>query len=149
VAQVAREKNAGLARTDPLTEFERLHSELSRFLEGDMGIASLIRDGFTPLADVEETDDAYVIEMELPGVKKDDIEISMEGRRLIVQGERKEKERNGVLRRRTRSVGRFYFEVTLPGDVNENDVSASLDGGVLTLRVPKADATRPRKIEVR
>jgi HSP20 family protein len=73
----------------------------------------------------------------------------MEGRRLVVQGERKETERKGVLRRRTRSVGRFYFEMILPGDVNENDVSASLDGGVLSLRIPKADATRPRKIEVR
>jgi HSP20 family protein len=149
MAQASREQNAGLVRTDPLTEFERLHSELSRFLEGDIGIGAIMREGFTPVADVEEMDDAYIIEMELPGVQKEDIDVSVEGRRLIVQGERKEKERTGVLRRRTRSVGRFYFEMVLPSDVNDSDVTASLHGGVLTLRVPKADATRTRKIEVR
>jgi HSP20 family protein len=101
------------------------------------------------LADVEETDDAYVIEIELPGVKKGDIEIAMEGRRLTVSGERKEKERAGVLRRRTRSVGRFHYEVVLSGEVDESDVSASLDGGVLTIRVPKRESDRPRRIQVK
>ena len=62
----------------------------------------------------------------------------MEGRRLTVSGERKEKERVGILRRRTRSVGQFHYEVVLPGAVDEDAVSASLDGGVLTVRVPEA-----------
>ena len=58
--------------------------------------------GFTPRADVEETDDAYVIEVEVPGVAKKDIDVSVAGRRLTITGERKERERVGILRRRTR-----------------------------------------------
>jgi HSP20 family protein len=106
----------------PLMELQRLNDQLSRSLEGWGDLSSLLSDAFTPLADVEETDDAYLVEIELPGVKKGDIEISMEGRRLTVSGERKEKERAGILRRRTRSVGRFHYEVVLPGEVDEGAV---------------------------
>jgi HSP20 family protein len=105
-------------------------------------------DGFVPDADMEETDDAYLVEVELPGVSKDDIDISLSGRRLTIDGERKEKERVGVLRRRARTVGRFHFEITLPGAVDENGVTASLDDGVLTVRVPKANNESPRRIQV-
>src|SRR6476620_4153003 len=92
----------------PWMELQRLNDQLGRSLEGLGDLSTLLSDAFTPLANVEETDDAYLVEIELPGVKKGDIEISMEGRRLTVSGERKEKEREGVLRRRTRSVGRFH-----------------------------------------
>jgi HSP20 family protein len=133
----------------PLMELQRLNDQLSRSLEGWGDLSSVLSDAFTPLADVEETDDAYVVEIELPGVKKGDVDISMEGRRLTVSGERKEKERTGVLRRRTRSVGRFHYEIVLPGEVDEGAVSASLDGGVLTIRVPKRESDRPRRIQVK
>ena len=110
---------------------------------------SLFSEVFTPLADVEETDDAYVVEIELPGVKRDDLDIDIAGRRLSVRGERKEKERVGILRRRERTVGRFAYEVSLPGDVDEDSVEAHLDEGVLTVRLPKPEQERPRRIEIR
>ena len=135
----------------------RLRSQLTRladiwdevpFLLFDGGVLEGGTRAFTPAADVEETDDAYVVELELPSVKKSDIDISLSGRRLIVTGERKEKERIGVLRRRTRSVGRFYYEVVLPQAVGEDAVSANLDEGLLTIRISKQDGERPRKIKV-
>jgi hypothetical protein len=92
---------------------------------------------------VEERDDAYVVELELPGVRESDVEVSLAGRRLIVSGERREKERVGLLRRRTRRVGRFYYEVELPGAVDEDGVTASLDEGVLTVMLPKAERAGP------
>nr|MDP9006611.1 Hsp20/alpha crystallin family protein [Actinomycetota bacterium] len=70
------------------------------------------------------------------------------GRRVAVRGERKEKERVGILRRRDRTIGRFSYEVTLPGDVQEDGVEAHLDEGVLTLRLPKPERERPRRIEI-
>ena len=103
---------------------------------------------FTPLADVEETDDAYLIEIELAGVRKDDIDIEIAGGQVSVHGERKEKERVGILRRRERVVGRFAYEVTLPGEVDDTDVAASFDDGVLTVRVAKPEHARPRRITV-
>ncbi|HZR13608.1 MAG TPA: Hsp20/alpha crystallin family protein [Acidimicrobiia bacterium] len=142
--------NGGVERWDPFRELERTASELRRYI--DTGFGSLVpglADMFTPLADVEETDDAYVAEIELPGVKKDDIAVEVAGRRVTVSGERREAERKGILRSRTRSVGRFHYEVTLPGELDAEHVEASLADGVLTLRVPKATAERPRRIEVR
>jgi HSP20 family protein len=60
-------------------------------------------------------------------------------------GERKERERKGILRRRTRSVGRFRYEIVLPGPVNEDGVSAALDDGVLMLVIPKTATDGDRR----
>jgi HSP20 family protein len=125
----------------------QLRSQLDSLLSGWDELFS--RAGaFTPLADVEETDEAYLAEIELPGVGADDLSVEVAGRRLTVTGERKEKERVGILRKRTRTVGRFHYEVLLPGDVDEENVQASLDDGVLTVRVPKPASQRPRRIPV-
>jgi HSP20 family protein len=129
---------------DPLADLERM---LNRLPETWTGMAPA-QEAFVPLADVEETDDAYIVDLELPGVDKSDIDIAVMNRRLTISGERKERERTGVLRRQTRSVGRFYFELVLPDDVDPNNVSATLEDGVLTLRVPKAMSEQARHVEV-
>jgi HSP20 family protein len=126
-----------------------VHDQLTGLFEAFRPFYGLFGDAFSLLADLEETDDAYVIEVEVPGVKREDVSVELSGRRLVVTGERKDRERSGVLRRRTRSVGRFHHEVVLPGDVDGEGVSASLEEGVLTVRVPKVAAERPRRIEVR
>lgn len=105
-----------LTRYDPFAEFNRLTRQLTQLVEDRWpDMPSLIgRDGFSPPADVEETDDAYLIELDLPGVDKEDIDVETSGRRLVVKGERKEKQRSGMLRWQTRTVGRFRYEVVLP-----------------------------------
>jgi len=134
-----------------LAELERFNRQLSAYLDdwrhGLSGVAA-VADAFTPLADVEETDEAYLVEIELPGVKQDDVDVEISGRRLSVRGERKAKERVGILRRRDRVVGRFSYEITLPGSVVEEQVSADLVEGVLTVRVPKPAEERPRRIPI-
>lgn len=137
------------SRFDPFSELTRLHNQLSEFLDSWRSFPSLLTEGFTPPADIEETDDAYLVEIELPGVKKENLDIEVSGRRVSVHGERKEKERVGMLRRRERTVGRFAYEVTLPGDVADDAVEAHLDEGVLTVRLPKPEHERPRRIQVR
>jgi HSP20 family protein len=133
---------------DPFADVRSLLSQFSRFPDSWSELVPSSRNGFTPLADVEEADDAYVIEVELPGIDKKDIDVSMAGRRTIT-GERKEKERVGILRRRTRRVGRFEYDIQLPGDVDDQVVSASRADGVLTVRAPKATTERARKITVK
>lgn len=139
---------------DPLGETGGLDQRLRRLLDGWDELPSLLAEsrhrlGFTPLADVEETDDAYVVDVELPGVHRGDIDVTLSGRLLSVTGQRKEKERVGILRRRTRVTGRFHYEVILPAADPDAEVTAGYDDGVLSVRVPKPEADRPRRIPVR
>lgn len=147
VPDVARD-NSSLTRWDPLSELEQLNRRLAGYLDLWRQGPSLFDGRFTPPADIEESDDSYLVDIELPGVRKQDLDIEIAGRRLTVRGERKEKERVGILRRRERTVGRFQYEVTLPGAVDDAGIVASLDEGVLTVRVPKPESERPRRIPV-
>jgi len=151
MSQPIRRTGTEPARYDPFSEFNRMTQRMARLFEEQWpDFPSLLgRDIFTPLADVEETDDAYIVDLDLPGVDKDDIDIEVTGRRLVVSGERKEKERTGLLRRQTRTVGQFRYEVTLPDEVNGEGVDANLNDGVLHLRVPKTEGGKRRRIEVK
>lgn len=143
---------AGTTDFDPFAELDALNHQLRNYLDSWDRFPALLGDHahrFTPLADVEESDDAYLVEIELPGVKRGDIDVTLSGRQLTVSGERKEKERTGILRRRTRVTGRFHYEVTLPAADPDAEVTAGYDDGVLTVRVPKPEADRPRRIPVR
>ncbi len=132
----------------PFEDLERLHAQISQFLGSWWPFPSYLAGPFTPPADIEETDDAYLVEIELPGVQKGDLDIEVSGRRLSVRGERKQKERSGVLRRQQRTVGRFEYEVVLPGEVADSEVEANLSDGVLTVRLPKPAHDRPRRVPV-
>jgi HSP20 family protein len=137
-----------VARWDPFDELDRLNRQLAGFLERWRQAPALLGGGFTPLADVEETPEGYNVEIELPGLRRDDIDIEIAGSRITVTGERKEKERAGILRRRERTVGHFTYDVALPSDIDEDRVRAQLNDGVLTVWAPKPERDRPRRIEV-
>jgi HSP20 family protein len=104
---------------------------------------------WVPLADIEELDDSFIIELDLPGVRPEDIDLELRDNQLRIFGEIKEKERRGILRRRTRQVGRFEYVVTLPGEVDPDRVEATLAEGVLTIRVGKSTSGRPRHIQIK
>lgn len=70
--------------------------------------------GWSPLVDIEETDDDHLVEAELPGVKRENVSIDLAGSELTITGEVKERERTGRLRQRTRRSGRFEYRVRLP-----------------------------------
>jgi HSP20 family protein len=99
--------------------------------------------------DIEERDDAYVLEAELPGVKREDVNIEVVGNELAITGEIKEKERKGALRRRMRRTGRFEYRVRVPDQVDASKIEASLDQGVLTVSVPKAERAQRQKVEIK
>ncbi len=136
-------------RWDPFAEFENWFGRTPTQRWPWAGLWSAA-DGidFTPAADIEESDDSWTIEVELPGVAKRDVEVESYGRTVVIRGERKEKERTGVLRQRRRVSGTFRYEVTLPGDVDFDAIEARLDDGELTVTIPKSMAEQPRKIKV-
>ncbi|SFK97313.1 heat shock protein Hsp20 [Geodermatophilus ruber] len=134
-------------RPDPFRELDELYERVNQLWQA-IGAGTPGADRWMPLADIEETDDAYVIELELPGVSDDDVEIQIDGRELTVSGEIKERERKGLLRRRTRRVGEFYYSLTLPDEIDEDNISAHLDRGVLTIRVPKTQQGPSRRVAI-
>jgi HSP20 family protein len=98
--------------------------------------------------DVEETEDAYVVEAELPSVKREDVNLELVGNDRRITGEVREPERTGTLRRRTRRSGRFAYRVTLPSQIDGDKINANLADGVLTVRVPKSERDQRRRIEI-
>jgi HSP20 family protein len=142
-------------RPEPLNDLEQMTQRMRSMLDqtfGGFGWASpLLTEGagWSPLVDIEERDDAYVLEAELPGVKREDVNIEVVGNELAITGEIKEKERKGALRRRMRRTGRFEYRVRVPDQVDASKIEASLDQGVLTVSVPKAERAQRQKVEIK
>jgi HSP20 family protein len=139
-----------VGRWTPFGDLDQIQQQLQQLVNATLpgGATEAAPAMWTPPVDIEETDDAWVIEAELPGVSREDVDIELHEDELVIRGEVKERERQGVLRRRTRKVGEFEFRVTLPGGVNADAIEAHLDNGVLTVRVPKAETARSRKIDI-
>ena len=139
-------------RWEPAGDFDQIAERMRQLLDQTfIGALPIAEDGIpgVPPVDVEETDDAYVVAAEVPGVKRDDVNIELVGNELTINGEIKERERVGVLRKRTRRLGRFEYRVVLPDHVDGDKVEAKLDDGMLSVRVPKAQRAQRRKIEVK
>jgi HSP20 family protein len=129
---------------------DQLNDQFGRLLETVFSPAAVTNGGaWVPLADIEETDEGWVVEAELPSVRRQDINVELRENELIIAGDIKEQERKGVLRKRERRTGEFEYRVILPGQVDEEGIEANLHDGLLTVRVPKSAKTRPRKVEVK
>jgi HSP20 family protein len=136
-------------RSEPFRELEQLQEHMDRLMQSVWSpLANGNGGAWMPVADIEETEDAWIIEAELPGVGKKDVNVELHDSELIITGEIKEKERKGILRRQTRRTGRFEYRVTLPGQSDPEHIEANLHDGVLTVRVPKSETAKPRRIEV-
>jgi HSP20 family protein len=138
-----------VTRWDPFRELEGLQQQFAQLLQstaqdGDGGAAP-----FVPLVDIEETEDAWIVEADLPGVQREDVNVEVRRNELAITGEIKEREREGILRRRTRKAGEFDYHITLPGEADAENIDAQLHDGVLTVRIPKPEQERPRRIDVK
>jgi len=105
---------------------------------------------WAPALDVQEDKDNYVFRAELPGLKREDIEVSLQDDTLVISGERKiEKVEEGVeVHRQERYYGKFQRVLTLPEPVAADKVKADYKDGILTVTLPKTEAAKPKKIDV-
>jgi HSP20 family protein len=137
-------------RWEPFGELEQLQEATAQLLGSAWSGAGTAEPRvWSPLVDIEQTEDAWIVEAELPGVDPKDVSVELNESELAITGEIKERERKGILRRRERPTGRFDYRVTLPGATDPEGVEARLADGVLTVRVPKPAQSRPRRIEVK
>ena len=105
---------------------------------------------WTPAMDLVEADDHFVLNADLPGLSQDDVAIEIQDGALTISGERKAEhsESNRGWYRVERSFGRFSRSLTLPDGVDPDAIEASFDRGVLSVRIPKPEERKPRRIEI-
>jgi HSP20 family protein len=140
-------------RRDPYREMEDINNRFNQLIQtffGDMpGLTS--PGGWSAIApiDVEETDDAYIVDINVPSMNPAETTIEMRGEELRVTGRFQERERAGVVRRQNRPEGDFEYLVDLPSDIDPDRVEATYENGVLTVTVGKKRDAQPRRIEIR
>jgi HSP20 family protein len=144
----------------------QLSREMDRLMDSffDRGFGSLLRDSgsreddwqsrmlWTPQIDVQQRNDAVVVRADLPGVRKEDVQVEVEGEALIISGERREERAEGGddegYRLVERSYGSFYRSVPLPQGANTDEIEATMRDGVLTITLPVPEEARPRRIAI-
>ena len=138
-----------LVRWDPFAEFRSLR----RAVDGFYGPTTwrLHDSALTFPVDVAETDEHLVVKAALPGIKPDDVDISVNDGVLTVKGETKSEETSEAenYHRREIRFGAFYREIPLPAQVNDDKAEAEFTDGVLTVTLPKAEQARPKQIKVK
>jgi HSP20 family protein len=128
-----------------------LRREIDRLFEDAFGGGSESRALWAPPVDISETDGELEIDLELPGIKPENVDLNVENGVLTVTGEKREERKEGEEGRQhvvERRYGRFVRTIQLPTGVDEEQISANFDNGVLSIRVPKAALPQPRRIQI-
>jgi len=142
-----------IVRWDPFSDLVQLRDDIGRWFGGTDKEGKLERKGsaWSPDVDIKETETEIIVKADLPGMKKEDIEVSLDNDLLVIKGERKfekeEKEKDFV--RVERSYGSFYRSFTVGVPVKEEEIKASYKEGVLEVSIPKAEIKKAKKVEVK
>ena len=146
---------ANITRFNPLNEMVTLRSAMDRLFE-DSFVSPLTWRSFNgeaaaPAVDVHETADEIVVSAALPGLKAEDVDITITGQSLSIRGEFKEDEKveRGQYLYRERRFGTFQRQLQLPVRVQSDAATATFEDGVLTLSIPKAEEVKPRQIQIK
>lgn len=140
-----------IVRWDPFSDMVQLRDEIGRWFEGvterDRGKKSAV---WAPDVDIKETDKEILIKADLPGMKLEDIDVSVDDDQLVIKGERKEEkeEKEKGYIRVERSYGSFYRSFNIGVPVKADQIKANYKDGVLDINLPKAEAKKPKKIEI-
>lgn len=136
-----------------LDHWSNLRDELNSFFDmplwSGFGRTGQLFTGWSPALDLYDSGDHLLAVVELPGMRKEDIDISLHDGALTVSGERKRESNNGEAAQRTeRYVGAFRRSITLPTRVDAAKVSATYENGILKVALPKAEEAKPKQIQV-
>jgi HSP20 family protein len=137
---------------NPLEELERMRRRMDRLFEGFAGTPwKEAYAGVFPLTNVTEDKDKFYVRTELPGVKAEELDISVAGNSLSISGERKipVENENARYHRREREAGKFSRVISLPDPIDSSKVEAHSSDGVLTIILPKAEVAKPKQIAIK
>jgi HSP20 family protein len=152
VMTLTRWQRPALSTTyDPFEQLSHLREEVNRLFESPFGGLTQAFNEWSPAIDLYEDKNNVVVKAELPGMKKEEIDVSLREGALTISGERKfehEEGKKGETYRSERFFGRFQRSVMLPTEVDESKVSAAYKDGILTITLPKSEKAKPKQIEV-
>jgi|UniRef100_A0A7V6A3S3 HSP20 family protein len=136
---------------DPFREMEQLQRRMDRLFQTLWGEPPLWRAGVYPLVNISETKDHVFVRAELPGVKPENLEITLKNQNLVIRGERQITSEGEEVNyhRRERESGYFRRVVRLPVPVDSNQVEATMKDGILTVTLAKPEEVKPRQIQVK
>ncbi len=140
-----------LKKLEPFKELMDLRENMDRLFNSFFGRSGEELEGFwSPIIDIEEDNGSFSVQAEIPGMKKEDIKISVRGNLLSIYGERQQESttKNKTFHRIERSYGKFSRIITLPADVDPEKVKAVYKDGILTITLPKLDVTKHKEIDV-
>lgn len=139
-----------MSRWDPFRDLLGIQTDMTRLLDRAYGGSSSGTLGWTPPLDVAETGDAYRVVVELPGFGPDQVDVTVSDGTLTIKGERKfyDDVAEESFHRVERRFGAFQRSISLPSQVQADRIAATFDNGVLTIEVPKAEAVKPRRIQI-
>ena len=134
-----------LTHYDPLTNFRSFEDAITRMLSEPRGTRP-----WSPSVDIYETENELILKADLPDVKLEDIEVRVENQTLTLKGERKFEgdETARGYHRIERSYGTFVRSFTVPATVDAEKVAAEFKNGVLTVKLPKKEAAKPRQVKI-
>jgi HSP20 family protein len=149
-----------MMRWDPFQDLRSAQDEMAQMspmlahalgLHTQQGNDRAMPTAWAPALDISERKDAYLVMVELPGVEPDDLQITMEDGLLTIQGERQftAESSEQQFHRVERRYGAFRRSITLPAQVQAEQIEATFDNGVLEIVVPKAEEAKPKRIQVR
>ena len=140
-----------LGLKSPFNDLDRMRRQLDQLfgqVTGETGYPARSA-GVFPLINLTENKNNYFIRAELRGVSADDLDIQSTDRNIAVTGQRKmPADESARYHRREREFGRFSRAFTLPGDIDRDNIDATLKNGILTITVPKAEEAKPRQIKI-
>jgi HSP20 family protein len=142
---------ATMNRWDPFQDALTLREAMSQLFEQSVvDPTSNSRGQFIPALNLSETPESYIVELAVPGIKQDDLDVTVENSILTIKGEIKQEtqEKNRNYHRREWRAGAFVRTVSLPTSVNADQIHAELKDGLLWLNIPKDEAAKPRKISL-
>lgn len=140
-----------LTRWDPFREMVDIRRRMDEMMQRAYSGAEGEQAAFGMEMDVSETEDAYEIDASVPGIKPEDIDVTLDNNVLTIRGQTKaEREEKGkTYHVRERRMGSFARSITLPSTVSADRIDARYEDGVLKLRLPKAEEARPKRIEIK
>lgn len=135
---------------EPVNLFDQFNNEINRYLSRTRRPAATRERDWVPAVDIREEDGRYLLTADVPGVSRENIEITLEDGVLTVKGERRAEQEPASegYRRRERVHGAFMRQFTLPDTVDAENISATVRDGVLGIEIPKQEKPRPQKITV-